>query len=127
MEQAAQGSGWVTIPGYTKKMCRYVTLGCGLAGMVMLGCRLDLMILEVFSNLWFYEVLHEFCCCSNEKHKVHFANMYYSLLKISVWASHAEKSLKDSVVQYKLVMNWVHICIDFNLIFCKQLKKEGCC
>jgi len=34
-----------------KKMCRRVTLGYGLVGMVVLGEWLDLMILEVFSNL----------------------------------------------------------------------------
>jgi len=32
-------------------MCRCGTLGHGLAGMVVLGGWLDLMILEVFSNL----------------------------------------------------------------------------
>jgi len=34
-----------------KKMCRCGTSGHGLAGMVVLGWWLDLMILEVFSNL----------------------------------------------------------------------------
>jgi len=51
LEQAAQGSGGVTIPGGVQKMCRYGTSGHGLAGMVLLGGWLDLMILEVFSNL----------------------------------------------------------------------------
>jgi len=43
-----------------KKTCRYGTLGYGLAGMVVLGCRLDLMVLEVSFNLsdspilWFF-------------------------------------------------------------------------
>jgi len=32
-------------------MCRCGTSGYGLAGMVVLGWQLDLMILEVFSNL----------------------------------------------------------------------------
>jgi len=32
-------------------MCRYGTSGHGLVGMVVMGGRLDLMILEVFSNL----------------------------------------------------------------------------
>ena len=32
-------------------MCRYGTPGHGLAGMVVLGWQLHLMILEVFSNL----------------------------------------------------------------------------
>jgi len=32
-------------------MCRCDTSGHGLAGMVVMGWRLDLMILEVFSNL----------------------------------------------------------------------------
>ena len=36
-------------------MCRCGTLGYGLVGMVVLGWQLDLMILEVFSNLWFYD------------------------------------------------------------------------
>jgi len=53
LEQAAQGSGGVTIPGGVQKMCRYGTSGHGLAGMVVLGWWLDLMILEVFSNLRF--------------------------------------------------------------------------
>ena len=58
---AAQGSGWVTIPGEVQETCRCGTLGYGLVGMVVLGWRLDLKILEVFSNLnnsvilWFYE------------------------------------------------------------------------
>jgi len=34
-----------------KKTCRCGTLGYGLVDMVVLGRRLDLMILEVFSNL----------------------------------------------------------------------------
>ena len=59
--EAAQGSGGVAIPGGVQKMCRYSTSGHGLAGMVVLGWWLDLMILEVFSNLnnsmilWFYD------------------------------------------------------------------------
>ena len=40
-----------SIPGGVQKMCRYGTSGHGLVGMVVLGWRLDLMILEVFSNL----------------------------------------------------------------------------
>jgi len=51
LEQAAQGSGGVTVPGDVQKMCRYGTSGHGLAGMVVLGGWLDLMMLEVFSNL----------------------------------------------------------------------------
>jgi len=34
-----------------QKPCRYGTSGHGLAGTVVLGSQLDLMILEVFSNL----------------------------------------------------------------------------
>jgi len=37
LEQAAQGSGEVTIPEGVKKMCRYGTLGHGLGDMVLLG------------------------------------------------------------------------------------------
>jgi len=37
-------------------MCRCGTLGCDLVGMVLLGGWLDLMILEVFSNLWFCDL-----------------------------------------------------------------------
>ena len=37
-----------------QKMCRWGISGHGSAGMVVLGWQLDLMILEVFSNLWFY-------------------------------------------------------------------------
>jgi len=36
-----------------KKTCRCGTSGYGLVGMVVLGGWLDLMALEVFSNLWF--------------------------------------------------------------------------
>jgi len=51
LEQAAQGSGGVTIPGGLKKMCRYFTSGYVLLDMVLLDGWLDLVILEVFSNL----------------------------------------------------------------------------
>jgi len=37
VEQAAQGSGGVTIPGGVQKTCRYGTSGHGLAGMVVMG------------------------------------------------------------------------------------------
>jgi len=40
-----------SVPGGVQKMCRCGTSGGGLAGMVVLGWRLDLVILEVFSNL----------------------------------------------------------------------------
>ena len=39
------------IPRVVQKTCRYGTSGHGLLGMVVLGGWLDLMILEVFSNL----------------------------------------------------------------------------
>jgi len=51
LEQAAQGSGGVPIPGGVQKTCRCGTSGHGLAGMGVLGWRLDVMILEIFSNL----------------------------------------------------------------------------
>jgi len=51
LEQAAQESGGVTTPGGIQKKCRCGTSGHCLASMVVLGQRLDLMILEVFSNL----------------------------------------------------------------------------
>jgi len=51
LEQAVQGSGGVTIPGGVQKTCGSGTWGYGLAGMVVLGGWLALMILEVFSNL----------------------------------------------------------------------------
>jgi len=44
LEQAAQGSGGVTIPGGVEKMCRCGTSGYGLAGREVLGGWLDLMI-----------------------------------------------------------------------------------
>ena len=50
-KRAAQGSGGVTIPGGVQKRCGYGTSGHGLAGIVVMGWQLDLMILEVFSNL----------------------------------------------------------------------------
>ena len=55
--QAAQGGGWVTITGGVQKTCRCGTSGYGLVGMVLLGWWLDFMILEVFSNLWIYDLL----------------------------------------------------------------------
>ena len=39
------------MPGGAQKTCRYGTSGHGLAGMVVLGGWLDLMTLEVVSNL----------------------------------------------------------------------------
>jgi len=42
-------------PLISSKTCRGDTSEHGLAGMVVLGWQLDLMILEVFSNLWFYD------------------------------------------------------------------------
>jgi len=50
LEQAAQGSGGVPISGGVQKTCSG-TSGHGSADMVVLGWWLDLMILEVFSNL----------------------------------------------------------------------------
>ena len=50
-DQAAQGSGGVPILGGVQKTCRCGTWGRGLAGTVVLGGWLDLLILEVFSNL----------------------------------------------------------------------------
>ena len=55
LEQAAQGDGWVPIPGGVQKTCRCGTLGYALAFIVVLGGWLDLMILEIFSNRWFYD------------------------------------------------------------------------
>jgi len=37
LEQAAQGSGGITIPRGFKKTCKYGTSGQGLAGMLLLG------------------------------------------------------------------------------------------
>ena len=51
LDQAAQGSGGVPIPGGVQKTRRYGTSGHGLSGMGLLGGWLDLMILEVFSSL----------------------------------------------------------------------------
>jgi len=39
------------MPGGVQKTRRHGTLGYGLAGMVVMGGQLDLMILGVFSNL----------------------------------------------------------------------------
>jgi len=50
LEQAAMGSGGVTIPGGAQKTCICGTSGYGLGGMVVLSGWLDL-ILEIFSNL----------------------------------------------------------------------------
>ena len=38
-------------------MCRCGTSGYVLVGVVLLGWWLDLMIFEVFSNLWFYDLI----------------------------------------------------------------------
>ena len=51
LDQAAQGSGGVTIPGGVQKPSGCGPLGHGLTGMAVLGWWWDLMILEVFSNL----------------------------------------------------------------------------
>jgi len=51
VEQAARESSGVTVPGGVQKMSSCGTLGHGLAGMVVLDGRLDLMISEIFSNL----------------------------------------------------------------------------
>jgi len=51
LDQAAQGGGGVPIPGGIQKPCRCGTSGHGLAGVGVLGWRLDLMIFQVFSNL----------------------------------------------------------------------------
>ena len=51
LEQAAQGGDGVTIPGGVQNTCSRGTWGQCFRGMVVLGWRLDLMILEVFSNL----------------------------------------------------------------------------
>jgi len=45
----------VTIPGGVQKTYRCGTSGHGLVATLLLGWQLDLMILEVFSNLWFYD------------------------------------------------------------------------
>ena len=37
LEQAAQGSGGVTVPGDIKEICRCVNEGHGLVGMVRMG------------------------------------------------------------------------------------------
>jgi len=50
LEQAAQGSGGVIVPGGVQKACKYGTSGHGLVGMVVMGQWLNLMILKVFSN-----------------------------------------------------------------------------
>jgi len=50
LEQDAQGSGWVTIPGGVQRTCRCGSSGYGLVDVVV-GWWLDL-ILEVFSNLY---------------------------------------------------------------------------
>jgi len=51
LAQAAQGSGGVPIPGRVQTPCGCGPWGHGLAGVVGLGWRLDVVILEVFSNL----------------------------------------------------------------------------
>jgi len=50
LDQTAQGSGGVPIPGGVQKMCRRGTSGQDLSGVVVLGWWLVLMILEIFSN-----------------------------------------------------------------------------
>ena len=49
------GKWWSRHPWRVQKTHRCGTSGHGLVGMVVLGWWLDLMILEVFSNLWFYD------------------------------------------------------------------------
>jgi len=58
LDQAAQGGGWVPVPGGVQKPCGCGTRGHGLAGMGVLGWWLDLVILEVFPTfmiLWVCE------------------------------------------------------------------------
>jgi len=57
LEQAAQGSHGVSIPGGVQKTCRGGTSGHGLVGMVVLDWQLDLMILDLglFQPEWFYD------------------------------------------------------------------------
>jgi len=64
---AVQGSGGVTIPGGVQKTRRYGASGRGLAGMVVLGWRLDSMILEVFSKL--NDSLILICVCDSAAEK----------------------------------------------------------
>jgi len=54
-------------------MCRCGTLGYGLVGMVVLGGWLDSMILEVLSNLRFYDSV---------SYQRHIANKYRSNYKV---------------------------------------------
>ena len=51
LDRATQGGGGVPSLGGVQKTSGCGTSGDGLAGMVVVGWRLDLMILEVFSNL----------------------------------------------------------------------------
>jgi len=49
---------WLSpIPGGVQKTYRCGTSWYGLVGVMVLGGWLDLMILEVFSNLWFYDCI----------------------------------------------------------------------
>ena len=60
-EWAGVGTGcpgsWLSHhPGGVQKTCRCGTSEQGLVGLVVLGWWWDLMILEVFSDLWFYDL-----------------------------------------------------------------------
>ena len=46
---------WLRNLSVASSLCRYGTLGSGLVGMVLLGRWFNLMTLEVFSNLGFYD------------------------------------------------------------------------
>jgi len=77
LDQAAQGSGGVPIPGGVQKTCGWGTSRHGLAGIVVLGWRLTLMILEVFSNLNDSVILW-FCECSKlGGYKVVFVTFFH--------------------------------------------------
>ena len=51
LEQAAQGGSGLPIPGGVQKTCGCGTSGYGLLGMVVLGGRLDSMILGLFQPM----------------------------------------------------------------------------
>lgn len=52
LEWAVQGGGGITVPGSLQETTGHSTWCCGLVDMVLFHQRLDLKILELFSNLY---------------------------------------------------------------------------
>ena len=115
-------------------MCRYATSGYGLVGTVLLGGWLDLMILEVFSNLWFYNsMILAFVSQSwkQGRKSLHFSR--YSILswKHSIFAMHVLCSLVTTSLWLQIYsrVDWYLVEIPYvrtveNIFATLEISKE---